>query len=231
MFVQKLLPALATSTVCSQATAVVNSAADASALANCATIAGSIVIGPSATGIISIDGPEQIGGDLTCSDAGGLVSLGSTTIASIGGSFALSNLTLLSTLNMASLKSVQIINWSALPALSQLSFTAVVSKATSVTITNTFLSTLNGINLETVSVLDINNNNHLKTFSTRVANVTSLLSISNASSIEIPSLAVVNGSMGLYGNYITSLSALNLTTVGYTDSNLRQGSLAIVANS
>lgn len=261
MFAQKLLPALAvfgaaaaqSASVCSQATATVNSAADATALANCATIAGSVLIGPNASGSIQLDGPQQITGDLICTDAGILTSLSSSTIGTIGGSFTLNNLTLLSTLGMSTLKSVKTINWSALPALSQLSFTAVVTKATSVTIQNTFLTSLDGINLQSVATLDVNNNNRLKTFSTQLANVTSLLSIAsngqfldlqfpnlvwaanvtfrNASSVSIPSLAVVNGSMGFYGNYLTSISAPNLTSVGYTAQNNRQGSLAIVANS
>lgn len=242
-----------TASVCSQATATVNSAADATALANCATIAGSVLVGPNAAGSIQLDGPQQITGDLICTDAGGLTSLSSSTIGTIGGSFTLNNLTLLSTLGMSTLKSVKTINWSALPALSQLAFTAVVTKATSVTIQNTFLTSLDGINLQSVATLDVNNNNRLKTFSTQIANVTSLLSIAsngqaldlqfpnlvwaanvtfrNASSVSIPSLTVVNGSMGFYGNYLTSIAAPNLTSVGYTAQNNRQGSLAIVANS
>jgi aspartate 1-decarboxylase len=151
---------------------------------------------------------------------------------------------------MGALESVKTIAWQALPALSQLTFPATVSKATSVTISNTFLSTLDGINLDTVSVLQIDNNNRLKTFSTQVANVTSSVNINsngnaldvsfpnliwaanmtlrNVSSITIPSLAVVNGSLGFYGNYMTSILAPNLTSVGNTATG--QGSLAIDAN-
>jgi aspartate 1-decarboxylase len=219
-------------------------------LASCSTIAGSILISSSASGIISIDGPQQVTGSVTCQNAGGLTSLGSTTIGSIGGAFTLNNLTLLSTLSMSALESVQTIAWQALPALTALTFPATVSKATSVTISNTFLSTLDGINLETVSVLQIDNNNRLKTFSTQVANVTSSVNINsngnaldvsfpnliwaanmtlrNVSSITIPSLAVVNGSLGFYGNYMTSVIAPNLTSVGNTGTNF--GSLAIDAN-
>jgi aspartate 1-decarboxylase len=259
MFTQKLFVAASlatlavaqsTASICSQSTATINSQADATALASCSTIAGSILISSSASGIISIDGPQQVTGSVTCQNAGGLTSLGSTTIGSIGGAFTLNNLTLLSTLSMSALESVQTIAWQALPALTALTFPATVSKATSVTISNTFLSTLDGINLETVSVLQIDNNNRLKTFSTQVANVTSSVNINsngnaldvsfpnliwaanmtlrNVSSITIPSLAVVNGSLGFYGNYMTSVIAPNLTSVGNTGTNF--GSLAIDAN-
>lgn len=236
--------------VCSQPTATINSQADASALASCSTFQGNIVVGPGASGIISIDGPQQITGNLVCEDAGGLTSLGSTTIGSIGGAFNLNNLTLLSTLSMGALKSASTINWVALPALSQLNFPATVTRSKSVTISNTFLSTLDGINLETVQTLQIDNNNRLKTFSTQVSNVTSSLNINsngnnldvsfpnlvraanmtfrNVSTVSIPSLAIVDGSLGFYGNYMPSVSAPNITSVGSKADG--QGSLAFVAN-
>jgi aspartate 1-decarboxylase len=259
MFSQKvLLPAFAvlsvaaaqTSAICSQATATINSQADATALADCATISGSVVVSSSASGVISIDGPQQIKGDLICENAGGLTSLSSISIGTITGSFTMNNLTLLSTLSFSDLQTVGTIAWTALPALSELTFPATVSKATSVTISNTFLSTLDGINLETVETLQIDNNNRLKTFSTQIANVSSSVNINangdslavsfpnliwaanmtfrNVSSISIPSLAVVNGSLGFYGNYITSLAAPNLTSVG--SSATGSGSLAFVSN-
>ncbi|RKF63751.1 Protein ecm33 [Erysiphe neolycopersici] len=236
--------------LCSQPTATINSQADASALASCSVVSGNIVIGPSAAGTISIDGPQQLNGNLICENAGGLTSLGSTTINAISGSFELKNLTLLSTLAMGSLRSVNSINWEALPALSQLNFPATVTKAKSVLISNTFLSTLDGINLETVQTLGINNNNRLKTFSTQIANVTSSLDINsngnnldvsfpnliraanmtfrNVSTVSIPSLAIVDGSLGFYGNYVPSIIAPNLTSVGSKADG--QGSLAFVAN-
>ncbi|CAG8951543.1 hypothetical protein HYFRA_00007459 [Hymenoscyphus fraxineus] len=261
MFAQKVVAVLAvaglaaaqTGTICSAPSVTINSAADASALANCATLAGDVIIGPSAGGVININGPQIVRGAFISENAGGLTSLGSTTITSIEKEFTLTNLTLLSTLSMSTLKSVGSIKWSALPAISALSFTAIVTKADSVLITNTFLSSLDGINLQTVAVLDINNNNRLKKFDTQVANVTQLLQIDsngqalevsfpnliwaanatfrNASSVSIPSLAVVNGSLGFYGNNFESIAAPNLTTVGSKSDGGAGGGIAFVANS
>merc|ERR1711939_535438 len=232
MFAQKLLPALAvfsvaaaqTSTICSQATVTVNSQADASQLSDCSTVSGSIVIGSTASGTIAIDGPQQVKGNLTSQSAGGLVSLTSSTINSIGGEFRLFNLTFLSTLQFDALTSAKTIYWEALPALPSLAFAGPLSKADSVTISNTFLTTLSGINLNTVGTLQIDNNNNLKQFDTQIANIT----FRNVSSIKIPSLATVNGSMGFYGNYMDSIAAPNLTSVGSFATGV--GSLAIVAN-
>lgn len=203
-----------------------------------------MLIGPGASGVISLDGPDSIDGDLIAKSAGNLISFGSTTIGRITGSYTMFNLTLLSTLSFSKLTEVGEISWTALPALSGLSFTQDVKKASKVVITNTFLSTLSGINLNTVGTLDINNNYRLKEFSTQVGNITQLLNIDtnnkdlavsfpnliwaanmtvrNVSSVSIPSLSKVNGSLGFYGNYFESVSAPNLTSIG--------ASLAWVAN-
>ncbi|QSZ31673.1 hypothetical protein DSL72_001240 [Monilinia vaccinii-corymbosi] len=258
MFSKVLLPALAvvgtavaaTNSICEGPTITINSAADASALSDCSTIKGDVIISPSAAGVVSLDGPEQITGSLKIENNGAITSFSSRTINSIGETFSLNNLTLLSTLAFTKLDDVKIISWAALPALPSLTFTNSVSKAESVTITNTFMSTLDGLNLETVDTLNINNNNRLKTFSTQVTSVKTILNIDsngrglavqlpnliwaanmtlrNVSSVDIPSLAVVNGSFGCYGNYFTSLSAPNLTSVGNSANG--QGGLAVVAN-
>jgi hypothetical protein len=258
MFAQKLLPAFAvlglvaaqTASICSQSTATINSQADATQYASCSTISGSVLIGPDASGTVDLSGPQQITGDLVISNAGQLTSFTSSSIGAIGGTFKMFNLTLLSTLSFTDLQQVGIIYWDSLPALSQLTFPAFVSQAKQVTITNTFLSTLDGINLMTVGLLDINNNNRLKTFSTQVTNITQSINIAsngrlldisfpnliwannmtfrNVSTVSIPSLASVNGSLIFDENYFTSLSAPNLTSVGSTAS--KEGSLAFVAN-
>lgn len=228
--------AQSSASTCSFSTTTINSQADATALANCATVTGTVVVSSSASGTVSIDGPQQIKGDLVCENAGQLTNFGSTTLNSISGEFLLNNLTLLSTLSMTDLTSVGSINWVALQALSQLTFPSTVTKAASIVISNTFLSTLDGINVDSVSTLQIDNNPRLEVFSTQISNVTSNIDINangqqlnvqfpnllwaanmtlrNVSSVSIPSLAVVNGSLGFYGNYFTSISAPNLTTVG-----------------
>ncbi|TVY50006.1 Protein ecm33 [Lachnellula occidentalis] len=259
MFAQQiLLPAFAVfsiaaaqSTGCSQATATINSQADATALASCTTFAGTILLPSTAAGVISIDGPQQVGGDFIVDNATALTSLSSSSISEITGIFHLDSLTVLSTLSFSELTSVGSIEWSALPVLQQLTFPSFIKKAKDVLITNTFLSSLEGINLDSVETLNINNNGRLTSFSTQVANITGLLNIEangkslavefpnletaanmtfrNCSSISIPSLKTVNGSLGFYGNYIESLAAPNLTTLGST-TETNTGSFALVAN-
>lgn len=137
---------------------------------------------------------------------------------------------------MPSLTSVGSINWQTLNQLQMLTFTQQVTQASSVTISDTQLTTLDGLNFMTVTNMNINNNQFLRSFNTQITNVTGLFSMSsngpnltlslpnlrgvnnmtlaNVSTVTIPSLASVTGNLGFYGNLFTSLSAPNLTTVG-----------------
>jgi hypothetical protein len=142
------------------------------------------------------------------------------------------------------LTSVKSIQWAHLTALQELTFTQGISTADDILITDTQLNSLNGINLQTVQSMDINNNLYLQVISTQLANITQSLTIDangqnlkvefpnlvfaynmtlrNISSISIPSLASVNTTLGFYGDYMTSVMAPNLTSVG--------GDLAFIAN-
>lgn len=173
-----------------------------------------------------------------------MTSLSGKDLNSIGGSMSLTSLTILSTLSFPQLTSVKSIQWAHLTALQQLGFTAGITTAESVLITDTQLSTLDGIDLKTVESLDINNNQYLTVINTDIVNITASLDINanaqslkvefpkltfafnmtlrNISSISIPLLESVNTTLGFYGNYMTDIKAPNLTSVG--------GDLAIVGN-
>jgi hypothetical protein len=159
----------------------------------------------------------------------------------------------MSTLSFTQLTAAKNIKFSALQALSQFTFPAIVSKATTVLITNSFITKLDGLNLASVASLDINNNNRLQKFDTQLVNVTTQLTIDsngqalqvtlpnlknvgnatfrNASVVLIPSLSSVSGAIGFYGCNFESLMAPNLTSVGGTTQGANGGGIAIVANS
>jgi hypothetical protein len=173
-----------------------------------------------------------------------LTSLSGADLNAISGTMMLNDLTVLSTLQFPSLKTINIIDWVTLPALQQLTFTDTVNTCSSVTISDTQLSSLDGINLDTVADFAINNNRFLKTISTQVANITGSLDITsngqdlqvefpnlifagnmtfrNTSTVTMQSLAAINGTLGFYENFFESISAPNLTSVGMV--------LAFVAN-
>lgn len=259
MFAQTiLLPAFAvitavaaqSATICSQPTATINSNADASQYSSCSSISGDVVIGSTASGDIQLNGPETIGGDLTILNATALTSFSSSSIAQIKGTFHAEDLTLLSTLSMSVLTAVKTIEFISLPNLGSLTFSSVVTEANSVTVSNTFLSSLVGLNVTTVQTLQIDNNPHLVEFTSQAGNISSAavfdangaglvvsfpsltwaanLTFRDVGSVALPSLQVINGSLGFYENTLSSISCPNLTSVG--DFATGVGSLAFVDN-
>ena len=224
------------------------SSADASQLASCTTYSGSVAI---ETGLavekdqnghqkLEVTTVKKITGNLTVTNAIQLASLTFDSLSTIGG-FELGGLTVLSELSMPQLSQVNQLNFTALPALQSLDFggTGLV-KADSVLITNTGLSSLQGINnLEQVDTFNVNNNQALQNISLQVTSITNSLDIEandgyisglstsfpmletatnmtfrNCSSISLPALANVTEDLGFYGNAFTTFAAPNLTTAG-----------------
>jgi hypothetical protein len=204
---------------------------------------GDVIIDPSASGQFQLNGVQQISGSLTCNNATQLTAITSDQLNQIGGTFSLTGLTILSTLQFDSLVGVNKVNWVGLPALQSLNMAQGISKANTVYISNTQLNNINGIELTAVGSMDINNNPYLTSVDVNdLKNVTTSLSFSangrdleisfpnlqaaanltfrNISKVTMPSLADVAGSMGFYSDYFESFSAPNLTSTG--------GTLAIV---
>ena len=163
-------------------------------------------------------------------------TLSADSLATIDDTFTLGNIQLLSTLNFPSLQSVDTVDWEGLPNLGSLSFTAGLSDVSSLSIQNTVLGTLEGINLMMVDTMFIVNNFYLNDISMQISNVTQSMTLSangddvlaefpnlksgqniylaNCSTINLQSLSAITGSLNLRSNYITDLSLTNLTTVG-----------------
>jgi len=181
---------------------------------------------------------------LTADNVTQLTGLTSGTLETISDSFTLNGLTILTTLNFPRLTQVGTLDWTALPALQGLSFTTGIQEAGVVSIQNTQLNTLDGINLQMVDSMTIANNPYLNDINMQLGNITQALILEangrnvsatfpnlewafnmtfrNVSSVSIPSLAAVNGSVGFYANFFDSIAGPNLTTVG--------GSLSFVSN-
>ncbi|OBT51270.1 hypothetical protein VE04_09184 [Pseudogymnoascus sp. 24MN13] len=242
MLVNYLVPALAvlgmataapTNPACKQTTVIISSQSDADALAGCTTFTGNIQISKDVpSGGIALNGIQQLNGDLIANQAVKLTALSATSLGSISGTIKFTSLTTMSSLEF--------------PSLSQaLTFTTGVTKAKSVFITDTALTSLDGINLATVDSFEITNNAYLRKIETQVGNISQALIINNngpnleltfpnliwafnmtvrnVSSLSIPSLKVVNSTFGVYGSYMESVMAPNLTKVG--------GDVAFVADS
>lgn len=215
----------------------IQSQGDADAIRTCSTIEGDVNIASTVAGTLKLNGIQQITGNLFCSNATQLTTLSSDTLGSIGGKFELEELQILSTLQFDSLFEVLTIQWVALPALQSLDFTRGVTQVENILVSNTGLTSLNGLELETVGIMNINNNRYLDTVDVNnMAEVTESISFAansrmlainlpnliiaanmtfrNVSDVQVPSLSYVNGSIGFYSNGFESISLPNLTETG-----------------
>ena len=157
------------------------------------------------------------------------------------------NVTKLSSLSFSSLTSVRALAWQSVTNLNTFTL-GPLNKADEVTISDTFLDALDGIDLSKVNKFDINNNRRLKKFSTKLASLSDTLNIqangiggiglevnlpnliwianmtiANVTKFQVPSLKVVNGSARFDSNYFETFSAPNLT---HTES----GDISFVGN-
>lgn len=243
-----IVPALAiagqAAAQCSAATTTIQNAGDAAGLRGCQTFTGSIALATGTTDNIALDGIRTIQGSLIADNVTQITQLSGSSLETITDSFTLNGLTILSTLNFPRLVSVDTIAWTALPALQGLSFTTGVQEATNLDIENTQLNSLSGINLQVIDTLKIANNPYLQEINMQLGNVTKSMTIEangnavdvtlpnmiwaynitmrNVSTVSMPSLRTVNGSLGFYSNTFDAVSAANLTSVG--------GSLSFVSN-
>ncbi|KAF2117768.1 GPI-anchored cell wall organization protein Ecm33 [Lophiotrema nucula] len=245
-----VLPALAAASSayasCSvSGTTTIQNSGDATALASCTnTFSGSVAIATGTTDSIALDGVGTIDGDLIVNNNSAITSLSADSLTEITGKFNLDTVQVLSTVNFPKLKKVDSIVWNALPNLQTPTFNGPITQVGTLDIQNTQLQSLEGINLETVDKVTIANNRYISDISMQLGNVsTSLileannpevnvtfpnliwafnLTFRNCSSVSLPSLETLNGSMGFYGNIFESFIAPNLTKVG--------GALAFVSN-
>ncbi|KJR81079.1 clock-controlled protein 15 [Sporothrix schenckii 1099-18] len=250
MFSKQILPVFAaaagvvsaassSSDICKQDTFTVNSQADITNLLSCSTLTGNVVIGNQTDATLDFTGIKVIDGDLTLLNNNLVTTLKSDTTTEISGNFHLQNLTTLSTLSFSHLTSVGSINWISLTAIDVLTFTAGIKTAKSIVVSDTFLSSLDGLDVASADTININNNRRLVSYTSSLGNLTTLLNInangldlnvsfpnliwianmtiSNVSSFSVPSLATVNGSMRFDSNFFDSFSAPNLTETSTGD--------------
>lgn len=243
-FMKYLLPLLAVGQIafadssCGEGKTIkISSQGDADKYNSCKTLDGDLQISDEVADTLSLNGIEKINGGLKVNGASNLTSLSAPELSEIEDTFNLDGLTKLYTLSFGSLSKVGSIKWSALPQLQKLDFPTGISEAGNVAITNTGLSSLNGISLNTVGDFDITENTDLKTVNVNnLTNATGLINFAgnmdsleielpnlasgtnmtfrNVSSVSVPSLHNLSGQVGFWGDSFKSFSAPNLTETG-----------------
>ncbi|GAW12995.1 hypothetical protein ANO14919_023710 [Xylariales sp. No.14919] len=225
----------------------INSQADATQAAECTTITHDLVLATSAGPDIDLSGSlTEIKGSLIVKNNGLIQSLSSSSLETIGGTFQLNNATSLASLVFPTLGEVGSIDWTTLSSLQEPTFgTPGITKAESVVVADTFVANLDGLNIQNVKDMNINNNRRLSKFSTSIKTLSNALyvtanalnmsmempnlewianmTIANVSTFSVPSLKAVNGSMRFDSNYFTEFLAANLTKI-------QSGDLSFVSN-
>jgi hypothetical protein len=218
---------------CTQTEFTINSQADITGLGRCRTLRGNVVVGEQTDAKLDFSGFTTIDGDFSVLNNKFVTDISSSSIGQITGTFHLQNLTALSNLGFSMLKSVGGINFVSLTAIDTLSFTSGVSQASKVVVSDTFLSSLNGLNMVSLESMDINNNRRLVRWDSKLTSLSGTLiinanglnlavalpsllwineaRISNVSTFEVPALSVVNDSLRFDSNFFRTFAAPNLT--------------------
>ncbi|KAL2170339.1 hypothetical protein VTG60DRAFT_4925 [Thermothelomyces hinnuleus] len=238
MLVKHLLPAfvaigsVAAQSSCSSKTTTINSQADVSKISGCRKVEGSIVLGSESGATIDLTGPREIAGDLIVRNNGQIETLQSSSLESIGGKFEINNATSLNVISFEKLTSATTVEWVSVTRLDTLTL-GPLTKAKSVRLSDTFLNTLDGFALSTVTDLKLDNNRRLSKYTSELTNLDGQLviqanglslevdlpklvwitemAIANVTKFSIPQLQVVNGSARFDSNFFETFSAPNLT--------------------
>lgn len=206
---------------------------------DCDVVKADIIVDSSVSGDLSIEGPKQLQGDLIVKNAS-INALSSSSLNAISGKFVLDGCQFLKTLSMNSLTEVDEIQFINLAQLESLAFgSSGKLEINKITISDTFIDDLSGLNVVTVEDFLINNNQRMVSFQSDLVNITgqvgliiegngkefqlnlpklesaSELQLQDIKSIKFPSLQKLSASLKLDDNReLTDLSAPNLTEVG-----------------
>jgi hypothetical protein len=212
-------------------TTTINSQAEATALASCKSIKGSVLITSAAVGDIDLSGPSEITGSLSILDNGEITTISSKDLTKVGDAFIMRNVTKVNSISLPKLSSVGSIGWQSLNNLETLVMS--LSQAGVVNISDTFLKSLDAISLTTVQDISIDNNRFLSSWSAKLTNLTGTLKlqannqnfdvklekltsinnmeISNVTSFTVPALQKVDGQARFFSNKFEKFTAPNLT--------------------
>ncbi|EAQ85740.1 hypothetical protein CHGG_06993 [Chaetomium globosum CBS 148.51] len=239
MFVKQLLPALvaigsaaAQSATCTVSTTTINGQAEATKLAGCGTVKGTVVLGSQGGATVELSGPKEITGNLIVENNGMLETFSSPSLQKIGGTFRLQNVTFLTSLQFPKLTEAQSIEWGSVTRLDSVTL-GPLDKADNVRVSDTFLDNLDAFSLTTVKKLTLDNNRRLSKYTSQLTSLSDRLviqanglelevdlsslkwindmEIANVTKFSVPALQVVNGSALFDSNRFPTFSAPNLT--------------------
>ncbi|MBE3043658.1 hypothetical protein IMZ48_14025 [Candidatus Bathyarchaeota archaeon] len=221
---------------------------------SCKTVKGSVTFdSDDISGAIDLSGIEEIEGDLVIKENKNIQSLSSSSLAKIGGKFQLDQLEALTAINFNSLEEVKEIEWISLTALETVQFgTEGVTRINKVRISDSSLSSLDGLSMESVGTFKIDNNKQLLKWKTLLTEIKDELIVADNSEdlevsfpeltsagdidvrgvkgLDMPLLEKISGSFLLTDNNVMeAFIAPNLTQTGESVSLRNNGGLSNVS--
>ena len=234
----------AASDKCSFSTTV-KAATAISDLNSCETLDGTIKITGDDLGDIDLSGVQEIKGDINFFNSSSVTSINLNQLKKISGSLAVNAYTQLHSIDFTSLSEVEKLSLISLPSFAILNLNTGVSKAGSIEISDTALSSLQGLtNYDTVKSLNVNNNKNITSIDLALQTVdedltlsfnsddcevklneliwSSNLTIQDVSDFSASNLTAVNGTLNIAYNKFDQFDLKELTNVG--------GSVLVFAN-
>lgn len=145
---------------------------DLNRLKSCSTYQGNIVIDNVSVPTLELKGVQMLKGDLLVSNNNALTSFSTGNLQAIDGTLKLSNNKILSKLDISQLTALRSFEATVEPALSAISFTSGLSQVDRVQISDTTATAINGLKMQKLTDLLVDNNIYLK--SLPISNLTDI---------------------------------------------------------
>lgn len=147
---------------CSFSKTTITAASAVSELNACSTLKGDIQITGDEIASIDLSTVEEISGKINFFNSSSVTDINLNKLDTISGSLNVQALTQLHSIDFSSLSEVEKLSLISLPSFAIINLNTGVSKATSIEVSDTALSSLQGLtNFDTIGTLDINNNKNI----------------------------------------------------------------------
>lgn len=205
--------ASAASSSCSFSTTISASSA-LSGLNSCPTLDGSIEITGDSIGSVDLSSVQEVSGKLIFNNSSSITEINFSGLEKVTGSVSVEDLTQLHSILINNLSEAGLISLISLPSLALFTPSGGFDNATSIVISDTALSSLEGFNFDTIGTLDINNNKNITSIELDgLKTVTENLILSFNSDNSTVSLDGLKWASNLTIQDVGSLSVSNLTSV------------------
>lgn len=216
----------------------IHSATELASISDCLVISGSVHISDFDVDTMYLGAINEIKGDLTVKNSSALIRLNAPNLSLVGGKLELNTLNSLTSLSFPKLETVETLKWQVLPILTFVNLDRGIKNINSVIMSDTSLTGFGGFNVETLKVLNINNNRFLENVESTVTEVTEnlviaanannikvslpnlawakQLTIKDVESLDLESLQIVEKNADFSHNKFQELNLPNLKSTGHT---------------